>query len=136
MVQDLSFPPNEQIILNAWKLYLTPSLSTPIPGSTTKISPSHREAPQDRYHKINFEVASKGNMGPTGLGVSIHNKKGEILHILVGNLGHNTYNVAEIWGFLKGLQAAKDQGINFLIEKGESQIIINLLSHLLNGAEP
>jgi hypothetical protein len=29
-----------------------------------------------------------------------------------------------------------DQGMNFLIAEGDSQIIINLLSHLLNGADP
>jgi hypothetical protein len=63
MDQDLTCPPTEQIILNAWQLCLTPSLSAPIPGSTTKISPSHWEAPQDGYHKINFDGASKGNPG-------------------------------------------------------------------------
>jgi ribonuclease HI len=75
-------------------------------------------------------------LGPAGFGAAIRNSKGEILHILAGNLGHNTNNAAELWGLLKGLQAAKDQGINFLIAEGDSQIIINLLSHLLNGAEP
>jgi ribonuclease HI len=50
-------------------------------------------------------------------------------------LGHNTNNATELWGLLKGLHAAKDQGIHFLIAEGDSQIIINLLSHLLNGAE-
>jgi ribonuclease HI len=83
-----------------------------------------------------FRWSLQGNLGPAGYGAAIRNNKGEILHILAGNLGHNTNNAAEIWGFLKGLQAAKEQGLNLLIAEGDSQIVINLLSHLLNGAEP
>jgi ribonuclease HI len=62
--------------------------------------------------------------------------KGEILHITAVNLGHNTNNAVEIWGLLKGLQVAKEQGISLLIVEGDSQIVINLLSHLLNGVDP
>jgi hypothetical protein len=135
MDQDWICPTNELIILNAWKLHLSPSLSSPLPGSTSKIIPSHWEAPQVGYHKINFDGASKGNPGPVGYGAAIHNNKGEILHLSAGNLGHNTNNAAEIWGLLKGLQAAKEQGLNLLIAEGDSQIVINLLTHLLNGAD-
>jgi ribonuclease HI len=78
----------------------------------------------------------KGNPGPAGYGAVIHNNKGEILHIIAGNLGHNTNNAAEIWGLLKGLQAAKEQELFPIIAEGDSQIVINLLSHLLNGADP
>jgi ribonuclease HI len=56
--------------------------------------------------------------------------------LTIENLGYNTNNVAELWGLLKGLQVTKDQRMNFLIAEGDSQIIINLLSHLLNGADP
>jgi ribonuclease HI len=78
------------------------------------------EAPQVGYHKINFDGASKGNPGPTGYGAVIRNSKGDILHLSAGNLGHNTNNVMEIWGFLKGLQAAKEHGINLLIAEDDA----------------
>jgi hypothetical protein len=42
----------------------------------------------------------------------------------------------EIWGFLKGLQAAKENRLNLLIAEDDAQIVINLLTHLLNGADP
>jgi ribonuclease HI len=134
MDQDLKCPKNEHIILNTWQLHLSPSLSSPFPGNTTKISPSHWEAPQVGYHKINFDGVSKGNLGLAGYGAVIHNSKGEILHISIGNLGHSTNNAAEIWGLLKGLQEAKEKGLNLLIAEDDSQIVINLLYHLLNGA--
>jgi ribonuclease HI len=94
------------------------------------------EAPETGYHKLNFDGASKGNPGPTGYGAVIRNTKGEILHIVAGNLGHNTNNAVEIWGLLRGLQAAKDQEIFPIIVEGDSQIVIHLLCHLLNGADP
>jgi ribonuclease HI len=52
------------------------------------------------------------------------------------NLGHNANNVMEIFGFLKGLQVAKEPGINLLIAEDDAQIVINLFTHLLNGADP
>jgi hypothetical protein len=136
MDQDLNCPMNEHLILNSWQLNFPPSLSVPSPGLTSKTSPSHWEAPQRGFYKINFDGASKGNPGPAGYGAAIHNNKGEILHITARNLGHNTNNAVEIWGLLKGLQAAKEQGLSLLIVEGDSQIVINLLSHLLNGADP
>jgi hypothetical protein len=42
----------------------------------------------------------------------------------------------EIWGFLKGLQAAKENKLNLLIAEDDAQILINLLTHLLNGEDP
>jgi ribonuclease HI len=87
------------------------------------------------YFKINFDGASKGNPGPTGFGATIRNNKGDILLLIAGNMGHNTNNIVELWGMLKGLQAALDQGLKLLFVEGDSQIIINLLSHLLNGAD-
>jgi len=134
MTQDLSCLSNEQIILNAWQFRLSPSLPASIPSLTTKNSPSHWESPQDGYHKINFDGASKGNPGLVGFGAAIHNRKGEILLLTTRNLGYNTNNAAELWGLLKGIQGTKYQGIIFLIVEGDSHIIINLLSHLLNGA--
>jgi ribonuclease HI len=55
---------------------------------------------------------------------------------MAGNIGHNTNNAAEIWGLLCGLQVATEQDLFPIIAEGDSQIVINLLSHLLNGADP
>jgi ribonuclease HI len=94
------------------------------------------KAPETWCHKMNFDGASKGNPGPAGYGAVIRNNKGEILHIVTGNIGYNTNNVAEIWGRLRGLQATKDQKLFPIIAEGDSQIVIHLLSRLMNGANP
>jgi hypothetical protein len=56
------------------------------------MSPTLWEALQTGCHKLNFDGASKGNPGPTRYRAVIHNNKGEILHIVVENLGHNNNN--------------------------------------------
>jgi ribonuclease HI len=76
-----------------------------------KTSPTHWEAPPTKFFKLNFDGASKGNPGPAGYGAVIQNSDGEILHILVGSMGHNTNNAAEIWSLLCGLQAASEQDL-------------------------
>jgi ribonuclease HI len=48
-------------------------------------------------------------------------------------MGQNTNNVAEIWSLLCGLQVAEEQELFPLIVEGDSQIVINLLTHLING---
>jgi ribonuclease HI len=83
-----------------------------------------------------LDGSSKGNLGLARYGAIIHNSKGDILHLSARNLGHNTNNVMEILRFLKGLQVAKEHGINLLIAEDDAQIVINLLTHLLNGADP
>jgi hypothetical protein len=45
-------------------------------------------------------------------------------------------NAAELWGLIKGLQLAIKNDFTKLIVEGDSQIIINLLRRILNGANP
>jgi hypothetical protein len=107
--QDWNCPANERIILHHWQLQ---PQSMPIDSGTKthrEPSPTMWKAPETGYHKMNFDGASKGNPGPAGYGAVIRNNKGEILHIVAGSIGHNTNNATEIWGLLRGLQAAKDQ---------------------------
>jgi ribonuclease HI len=54
----------------------------------------------------------------------------------LGYIGHSTNNVAELWGLTKGLQMAIKNNFSKLIVEGDSQIIINLLRKILNGASP
>jgi ribonuclease HI len=94
------------------------------------------KVPETGYHKMNFDGASKGNLGLVGYEAVIHNNKGEILHIVEGSIGPNTNNVVEIWSLLRGLQEPKDQELFPIIAKGDSQILIHLFSYLLNGVDP
>jgi ribonuclease HI len=86
--------------------------------------------------KLNFDRASKGNPDPTCFGVVFKDNTGHIFNILVGNLGHDTNNSAELWDLIKGLQAASQFGYQKLIIEGDSRVILALFTKLLNGSEP
>jgi len=55
-------------------------------------SPNTWQCPPLGFFKLNFDGASKGNLGPAGFGEVIRNSEGIISHIMVGNLGFDTNN--------------------------------------------
>jgi ribonuclease HI len=68
---------------------------------------------------LNFDGASKGNPRPTGFGVVIRDRNGQIIHILAGNIGFNSNNSTEIWGLILGIQLTSSLGLNQLIIEGD-----------------
>jgi len=56
--------------------------------------------------------------------------------IRTDSIGHNTNNVAEFWGLMKGLQLAQEYGHHKIIVERDSQIILNLFVKILNGEDP
>jgi hypothetical protein len=64
------------------------------------------------FHKVNFDGTSKGNPG------------------------YDTNNSAEIWGLIKGVKMSLYQNLTQLIIEGESKIIIDLETKILNGRDP
>jgi hypothetical protein len=132
----LNMYPDELTILRFWS---PPSssqiLSPPAPG-LPQSSPTSWLAPPKDFIKLNFDGASKGNLRPAGYGIVFRNHNGHILLISVGYIGHSTNNVAELWGLTKGLQIAIKNNFSQLVVEGDSQILINLLRKILNGASP
>lgn len=51
-----------------------------------------------------------------------------------GSIGWNTNDAAELEGLWRGLHLAKERGLLPLIVEGDSQIIINMASKLLQGS--
>jgi ribonuclease HI len=86
--------------------------------------------------KLNFDGASKGNLGPVGYGVVFRDDNGIILHILVGSLGNDTNNVVELWDLIKGIHTTTSLGFHKLIVEGDSYVVLSLLTCLINGSNP
>ncbi|GLJ20811.1 hypothetical protein SUGI_0379410 [Cryptomeria japonica] len=80
------------------------------------------------WKKLNFDRAGRGNPGRSGVGAIIRNEAGEVVHALSGSAGIATNNVAEIDVLEVGLQWCVNNGIDKLIIKGDSQIILNGVS--------
>jgi hypothetical protein len=135
MEHDLQFPRNEHHIIRAWNINITPTPEWLREAVGHTSSPTLWEAPSCNFFKLNFDGASKGNLGPASYRAVIQNSDGEILHILAGSMGHNTNNSAEIWSLLYGLQVDLELHLFPLIAEGDSKIVIKILSHLLNGED-
>jgi ribonuclease HI len=134
--EDLSCPPQEKCILDKWIINFHPHFSRKPQSSQAKGNPSHWSPPAPGFIKLNFDGASKGNPGPVGFRVVLRNSQGSIMLITADNIGHNTNNAVELWGLIKGLQLAQDNGHHKLIIEGDSQIILSLFAKILNGADP
>jgi ribonuclease HI len=128
--------PSELTILQHWQPLPSHHSLPPTSPSTPLSSPSFWSPPPVDFIKLNFDGASKGNPGAAGYGVVFRNHQGHIILINAGNLGHSTNNAAELWGLIRGLQLAIDYNFTKLIVEGDSQVIINLLRRILNGANP
>jgi len=83
--------------------------------------------------KLNFDGASKGNPGNSGFGEIFRNHQGVPLLSFFGSKGWDTNNSAELEGLWQGLIIAQDKGFFPLIIEGDSQIIINMVSKIMQG---
>ncbi|XP_057834365.2 uncharacterized protein LOC131044899 [Cryptomeria japonica] len=83
------------------------------------------KTPPWSWTKLNFNGASKGNLGASGIGAIIWDDQGNILHGLFGGIGVATNNEAEIRALEARLRLCVRQGISRIIIEGDSQIIID-----------
>jgi hypothetical protein len=134
----LPHQPGELSLLNSWGFsfaHSTPPQQLPLISKSLSPSKWHPRPPSG-FHKVNFDGASKGNPGHSGYGVVIRNNLGQNQSLLAKNIGCDTNNLAEIWGLIKRVQIDLDQSITCLIIEGDSKIIIDLATKILNGRDP
>ncbi|GLJ33059.1 hypothetical protein SUGI_0665340 [Cryptomeria japonica] len=86
------------------------------------------QAPSIGWKKLNFNGASRGNPGWSGVGAIVRNEDGEVVHAISGPIGIATNNIAEIAALGAGLQWCVNSGMDKLIIEGDSQIILNGVS--------
>eukprot|EP00253_Pinus_taeda_P002560 PITA_02560 len=132
--EDLPTADNEKNILDNWGLSITQETT-----STQKIKRNIRDncrwtPPPINAYKLNFDGASKGNPGQAGFGGIIRDSKGSPVQIYFGNIGWDTNNAAELEGLWQGLSIARELNLYPLIVEGDSQIIINMATHIQNGS--
>jgi ribonuclease HI len=81
--------------------------------------------------QMNFDGASKGNPDLACFGGSFQDVK--LHYILDGSLSYDSNNDAKIWALIHGIHTSIQLGFHQLIVEGDSQIIIAMLSKILNG---
>lgn len=77
---------------------------------------------------LTFDGASRGNPGPSGCGCVIYDSKNNIIYKGSKYLNIQTNNYAEYMGLILGLENIKKLGINKIIIKGDSLLIIKQMN--------
>ncbi|XP_059066464.1 uncharacterized protein LOC131857764 [Cryptomeria japonica] len=82
---------------------------------------------KEGWYKLNFDGASQGNPGASGVGCIIHSSNGVIEAKQDKVLVEDTNNVAEIQAAIEGLAICRELGLKKVKIEGDSPIIINAL---------
>jgi len=89
--------------------------------------------PTNGFIKLNFDGASKGNPGPTGIGGLFRDDQGRKRRVYVDNGGIMSNNETKLMVVCQGLKIAIRNGYNKLEVEGDSLMVIQALRKLNNG---
>ena len=84
----------------------------------------HREKTPEHYLVAYSDGGARGNPGPAGYGVVIHDEAGRKIAALSQYLGHQTNNYAEYQGLIAALQYALEQGHKALKVVSDSELLV------------
>lgn len=85
---------------------------------------------KDGWYKANFDGATKGNPGPSGVGAIIRDSQGHFIAFGARKLEDGSNNIAEGKAALLAVGLAKSLGVKNLHLEGDSQVIIQAI---ING---
>lgn len=73
---------------------------------------------------VNIDGGARGNPGPAGWGVVVHDPAGEVIAELFGALPHATNNVAEYSGLLAALDWCAEHGATVVHVRSDSLLLV------------
>ena len=96
--------------------------------------PKHADPPKAHEHgsawTIYVDGASRGNPGLAGAGAAIKDPWGSVVKRLKKFLGSVTNNVAEYNALIMGLEAAQSMGIDDILIKADSELMVKQVNGL------
>lgn len=84
---------------------------------------SEPEAPRD-FYTANIDGAARGNPGPASYAVVLRSPDGSVAARLSKYIGRATNNVAEYFGLIAALDAARERGITRLRVLSDSELLV------------
>lgn len=87
-------------------------------------------------YTIYTDGASKGNPGPSSIGVAIYDHHHELIDKISKNIGHGTSNQAEYEALLHGLKRVKELGGKNISCFSDSQVLTNHVNKIYNVQNP
>jgi ribonuclease HI len=73
---------------------------------------------------VHIDGGARGNPGPAGWGVVVHNDAGDMVAELMGALPHATNNVAEYNGLLAALDWCVEHGATVVLVRSDSLLLV------------
>jgi probable phosphoglycerate mutase len=96
-------------------------------GSSDKVAPAHT---------AHIDGGARGNPGPSGYGVVIHDPSGSKVAELSEYLGYHTNNYAEYQGLLAVLRYAVAHGIKVLKVVSDSELMVRQMKGIYKVKHP
>ena len=94
-------------------------------GTSAAAGPAEPELEEDlQVYTLRIDGGSRGNPGPSAIGVVIENERGEVVEEIGDRIGHATNNVAEYQALLTGLETALDRGVRRLRILSDSLLLV------------
>jgi ribonuclease HI len=87
-------------------------------------------------YTAHIDGGARGNPGPAGYGVVIHDPAGRAVAELSEYLGHHTNNYAEYQGLLAALRYAQDNGIKALKVISDSELMVRQMKGVYKVKHP
>jgi probable phosphoglycerate mutase len=87
-------------------------------------------------HTAHIDGGARGNPGPAGYGVIIHDPSGRTVAELSEYLGHHTNNFAEYQGLLAALRYAQENGIKALKVISDSELMVRQMKGIYKVKHP
>lgn len=118
------------------KLNLEPEMVFPNHKKTQVIknqSPVVFTCPQEGFIKLNFDRASKGNLGPSGYGGIFRDSQGQTRWIYADRGGLMSNNESEFMAVYQGIRIAIRNGYMKLDIEGDSNLVIETIRKLNHG---
>jgi ribonuclease HI len=114
---------------------------TPLRRGTDQPADSHgpfAEPPRKAVpvHTAHIDGGARGNPGPSGYGVVIHDPSGSKVAELSEYLGHHTNNYAEYQGLLAALRYAVEHGIKALKVVSDSELMVRQMKGIYKVKNP
>ena len=97
---------------------------------------SHPAAPKPGAHTAHVDGGARGNPGPAGYGVVIHDPAGKKIAELSQYLGHRTNNYAEYNGLLAALRFAIAHHIHSLKIISDSELMVRQMKGIYKVRHP
>ena len=102
------------------------------PGDLFSTSPKSARP----VHTAHIDGGARGNPGPAGYGVVIHDSSGKKVAELSEYLGHHTNNYAEYQGLLAALRYAQENGIKALKVISDSELMVRQMKGIYKVKHP